>query len=336
MGKNVSMKDIAGRIGVSTALVSFVLNGKAREKRVGAEMTRKILEVASELNYMPNQIARSLRKGSTMTIGLILADIANPFFGSLARVIEDEANKHGYTVIVGSSDESKTKTEILINTLANRKVDGFIIVPAEGSEELIKGIMHKNIPLVLVDRYFPALAASYVALDNYQASYEAVRCLIGKGKMRIVILAYRSSLIHMQQRIAGYIAAMEEGRLHDNICIREIRYEHVHEDVQRVFQELIISGKKADALFLATNSLSVSALYCIKEQGIKIPEELAIVGFDGNESFDFFYAPLTYVKQPLDEMGKESVKILVDHINGSKKTVQVKLKPNLIIRESCG
>jgi LacI family transcriptional regulator len=330
------MKDIANRVGVSTALVSFVLNGKAREKRVGAAMAERIQEVAAELHYRPNQIARSLRKGSTMTLGLILADIANPFFGSLARVIEDEANKFGYTVIVGSSDESKSKTEVLINTLANRKVDGFIIVPAEGSEELMNSIVNNNIPLVLVDRYFPGVHASYVALDNYQASYNAVQCLIGKGKERIAILAYKSSLIHMQQRIAGYIDAMKLSGLSMNICIREIRYEHVNNDVQQVFHELVTGDKKADALFCATNSLSVSALYCIREKGIRIPEELALVGFDGNESFDFFYAPLTYVKQPIDEMGKQSVRVLVDLMKGSKKISRINLKSNLIIRESCG
>ena len=162
----------------STALVSYVLNGLEKEKRVGRDLAEKIREVARELNYQPNQIARSLRKGSTNTIGLIVADISNPFFSHLARVIEDEAARYGYTVVFGSSDESCHKSAQLVDTLHSRQVDGFIMSPSEGCEEQVKTILGMNIPLVLLDRYFPELSTNYVILNNYEATCMAVECFL--------------------------------------------------------------------------------------------------------------------------------------------------------------
>jgi LacI family transcriptional regulator len=336
MKKKVSLKDIANKVGVSTALVSYVLNGQEKEKRVGVEIAKKILEVAKEFNYKPNQIARSLRKGSTKTIGLIVADIANPFFGSLARIIEDEANKYGYTVIFGSSDESSAKSAALIDILINRQVDGFIIVPSEGSEDQIKNLIQKNIPFILVDRFFPELQTSYIVLDNFNASNEAISHLIGKGYKRIGIIAYKSKMVHMQERIAGYINAVTSVKNNHGQFIKEIRFDHVEQDIENAINDLVIKNKKVDALFFATNSLSIAGLYCINKYGIKVPKDLAILGFDGNESFDFFYSPLTYVEQPISEMGKASVRALVDLIDGANKIIHIKLQHKLIIRKSCG
>ncbi|HEY4785516.1 MAG TPA: substrate-binding domain-containing protein [Bacteroidales bacterium] len=336
MTKKVSLKDIANKVGVSTALVSYVLNGQEKEKRVGVEIARKILKVAKELNYKPNQIARSLRKGSTKTIGLIVADIANPFFGYLARFIEDEANKYGYTVIFGSSDESNSKSAALTDILINRQVDGFIIVPTEGSEDQIKNLIQRNIPFILIDRFFPELSTSYITLDNYSASNEATRYLLKKGYKRIGIIAYKSKLIHMQERIAGYVDAIASQKNNYGPFIKEIRFDNVEQDIENAINDLVIKNKKIDALFFATNSLSIAGLYCICKYGIKVPDELALVGFDGNESFDFFYSPLTYVEQPISEMGKESVRVLVDLIDGKDKIIHIELKHKLIIRKSCG
>jgi LacI family transcriptional regulator len=335
MAKRVSLKDIANKVGVSTALVSYVLNGKQKEKRVGTEIAAKILEAVEDLNYKPNQIARSLRKGSTMTIGLIVADIANPFFGHLARIIEDEASKYGYTVIFGSSDESVKKSASLVDTLINRQVDGFIMAPAEGSEEQINNIIHKNIPLVLVDRFFPKIPTSYVVLDNYRAANDAINHVIAKGYKRIAVFAYKTSLIHMKERIAGYADSLKSNKLGDYQFIKEIRFQHMDQDIENAILDLIVRNKKIDALFCATNSLCLAALYCIKKYNIRVPEDLALVGFDGNEAFDFFYSPISYVEQPIAEMGKESVKVLVNLVEGANKTIQIKLEHKLILRQSC-
>lgn len=334
--KRISLKDIATAVGVSTALVSYVMNGQEKEKRVGADVVVRIKKAAKELNYKPNQIARSLRKGSTKTIGLIVTDIANPFFGNLTRVIEDEASKFGYTVIFGSSDEDVKKSAILIDTLSDRQVDGFIIVPAENSEEQIK-ILHENkVPLILVDRFFPHIDTNYVALDNFAASYDAVNRMVIKGRTRIGMIAYPSSLIHMQERIRGYEEAMKINNISENIRIAEVRYGSVQTDVEEILHQFLQGSNKVDALFVATNAITIAILYSLNKSNVKVPDDVAIIGFDGNEAFDFFYSPLTYVEQPIVDIGQKAVRLLIDQINGSTKIARVKLQHKLIIRQSCG
>ena len=264
------MKDIANKVGVSIALVSYVMNGQEKEKRVGKEVVKKIRLAADELNYQPNQIARSLRIGSTKSIGLIVADIANPFFGHLARIIEDEANNFGYTVIFGSSDENKFKSESLINALLNRQVDGFIIVPTEDTNGQIRNLLRKLIPLVLVDRFFPEINTSYIVLNNYQATFDATSHLIKRGYKKIIIVAYKSSLVHMKERIRGYLEAMDTFNISDNNCVKEIRYEKSQEDISNVFDNLLIKNKKVEAILFATNALSISGLICAQKNNILI------------------------------------------------------------------
>ena len=156
MAKKVSLKDIAKEVGVSTALVSYVLNN-LKEGRISKEIALKIREVAQRLNYRPNQIAKSLKTSKTFTIGLIVADIANPFSSTLARIVEDEANKFNYTVIFGSSDENNQKSAKVIDTLLNRQVDGLIISPPADSESQMIELQNQDIPFVLLDRYFPSV-----------------------------------------------------------------------------------------------------------------------------------------------------------------------------------
>ena len=336
MAKKVSLKDIAEKVGVSTALVSYVLNGKEKEKRVGAELVKKIKKVANDLNYTPNQIARSLRKGNTKTLGLIVADIANPFFGTMARVVEDEANRFGYTLVIGSSDEDSNKLGKLIDTLCNRQVDGFIIVPPEGSDSHIEELLKRDVPLVLTDRYFEWLDTNYVVLDNYAATNEATTYLINKGYRRIGIVAQDSELIHMSERVRGYSEAMKGNGLEKELCIEELKFSELKFKMLEIVMGLTSGDSPLEALIFATNSLSLGGLYSIKKTGLRVPNDLAIIGFDGNEAFDFFYAPLTYISQPIAEMAKESVRILIDQIEEeNNKTENIKLKHSLIIQDSC-
>lgn len=334
MTKRASLKDIAERVGVSIALVSYVMSGKEKEKRVGADVVERIKKAAHELNYKPNQIAQSLRTGSTKTIGLIIADIANPFFGNMARVIEDEASRHGYTVIFGSSDEDSSKSALLVDILMNRQVDGFIIVPAEGTVLQIKALQERGIPLVLTDRYFQEVTTNYVVLDNFGASYHAISHLIEKGYKRIGMIAYKSTLIHMQERIRGYVEAMKANNLENEIRIEEIRYDYENSDTEKAMNKLTAREQRVNAILFATSALTISGLYCIKKLNLKIPEELAIIGFDGNPVYDFFYTPITYIEQPIEKMGKEAVRVLVEQISGSGEIAHIKLRHTLIKRQS--
>ena len=334
MGARVRIKDIAEKVGVSTALVSYVMNGKEKEKRVGQDIVKKIREAAGELNYQPNRIAQSLRTGSTKTIGLIVADIAIPFFGQLARVIEDEASKNGFTVIIGSSDEDAIKQGSLIDTFSYRQVDGLIIVPSDGTADQIAALVKQGMPLVLMDRYFPELETCHVCLDNYKASYEAVNHLISQGYKQITMIAYRSGMIHMHERIRGYREAMAAANFAQYIKVLEVPYSFSRTETENSIEKCINGNKEIDALLFATNSLTTAGLNYINKMGIKVPDEIGIVGYDGNEAFDFFYAPITIVEQPLNEIGTKSVNTLISLMNDPDKIVRFDLSHSLNIRKS--
>jgi LacI family transcriptional regulator len=336
MEKKVSIKDIAKQVGVSTALVSYVLNNKEKEARVGREVAEKVRRTARKLNYQPNLIARSLQSGRTNTLGLIVADISNPFFSYIARVIEDAANQHGYTVIIGSSDEQASKSAALIGAFLNRQVDGLIIAPAEQSEKQLQTLLNDHFPFVLIDRYFDGLVANTVHIDNYQSAYQAVEHLIKKGYRRIGMMAYETVLPHMQERIRGYLAALKANGIRaKRTWLQKAGYASLENDVQKGLREVLRGKDAPDAFFFATNSLAVSGLKYIYREGIRVPEELGIISFDESDAFDFFYAPITYVRQSIEDIGKRALDLLMNQIkNPNGKKEQAIIATKLIVRKS--
>ncbi len=338
MAKKVLLKDIARQVGVSIASVSYVMNNKEKEGRVGADIAKKIRKVASELNYQPNFIAKSLRSGTTKTIGLIVADISNPFFSNIARIIEDEAKRHGYIVIFGSSDESTENLQDLIEVFINRQVDAFIIAPTANAESQIKYLQKMNVPFVLIDRYFPGIDSDCVHIDNFKAAFSAVEHLIKVGRRKIAIVTYDTTLPHMQERKNGYMEALKaSGLLFKNEWVITADYKNIHKDVSTGIGDLLNPEVLIDALFFTTNSLAVEGLKKINETGIKVPGELAVISFDQSDAFDFFYSPVTYVSQSLSDIGKKAVKLVVDRINDNKKKpVNIIVPSKLVLRDSCG
>lgn len=330
------MRDIAKKAGVSTALVSYVLNGKEKESRVGVEMARKIKIIARELNYQPNHVAKSLRSGKTHTLGLIIADISNPFFANIARVVEDEAKRSGYTVIIGSCDENADKSWDLLNVLINRQVDGFIIVSSEGSEKQILYLKEKNIPFVLLDRHFPDIQTDFVATNNYKASYDAATHLIQGGFERIGLLAYRSDMYHMKERIRGYQHALRDnGISFQKEWLKEIQFEQLEREVKAALDAIVSSEQKLDALVFATYGLAINGLKYLNELRLRVPSDLAIVSFGQAEGFDLYYCPITFMKQPLELLGKTAVEFLIGKIkNPDEGMKQILMEAKLVARES--
>lgn len=331
MGRNVSLKDIAKKVGVSIATVSYVLS-KGKDSGVSEAVSEKVKKAAKELGYQPNRIAQSLKMGKTFSIGLIVADISNPFFAEIARNIEDEAKKHNYTVVFGSSDEQLEKSWDLMRFLANRQVDGFIIVPTEGAEEQIRYLKKKSIPFVLIDRYYPGLAANHVVIDNYGASYKAVKHMLKNGVRNIGMFAYSSSLFHMKERIRGYRQALAEVGIEE--AIHEVDYNNIEKEVQEGINEFL-RDNPLDGVLFATNSLAIPGLKRIDELGLKVSRDIAVVSFDYGVAFDFYYCPLTYVKQPLEEISKKATEILIQEISEKNfLNKQVCLESKLVVRQS--
>lgn len=338
MNGKVSLKDVAKYLGVSTALVSYVINNKEKEARVSEKMAKKIRSAVVKLNYQPNQIAKSLKSGKTNTIGLIVADISNPFFSSIARIIEDEARKKGYVVIFGSSDESAEKSQDLLNVFQNRQVDAFIIAPAENTEKQIMALQETGMPVVLIDRYFPNIKVDSVHIDNFQAAYNAVEHLINNGSRKIAMMAYETNLPHIQERKRGYKAALKaHGIRFKKEWLKEASYQNIEKDVADKMNELLFPELKVDAFFFATNTLAVESLKIINQSGIKVPDDLAIIAFDESDAFDFFYSPLSYVSQSLEDMGKGALELVTARLkDNTRKYTNLIIKEKLVLRKSCG
>ncbi|GAB4046418.1 LacI family DNA-binding transcriptional regulator [Spirosoma litoris] len=334
--KKTSLKDIAQRAGVSMALVSYVLNGKEKESRVGQEIAGKIRQIAKELNYQPNHLAKSLRSGKTHTIGLIIADISNPFFANIARVVEDEAKRNGYTVIIGSSDENAEKSRDLLDVLINRQVDGFIIVSSEDSAEQIRYLQAKNIPFVLLDRYFPNIQTDFVSTDHYKAAYSASAHLVKSGYKRIGMIAYDSQLFHMQERIRGYVEALtDNGVPFQKHWLKQTHISAIEQGVKAAIDEMLAYEQPIDAIVFATYSLAINGLKYLNELNINVPSDLAIVSFGQAEAFDLYYCPITYVKQPIGLLGKTAVELLMKKLKYPQaEPSHILMEAELIIRAS--
>lgn len=331
----VSLKDVANKAGVSTALVSYVLNNRMKG-RISEASIEKVKKAAAELNYQPNHIAKSLKLQKTYSLGLIVADIANPFSSYISRIIEDEAQKNGYTLIIGSSDENAVKSQGLIDLFVNRQVDGIIIAPVENTQEQIRELKKYQIPFILLDRYFPELNADHIGVDNYKASCMATEHLIACGRKKTGIVSYQTSLHHLQERVRGYIETLAlHGIPQDPALISLADIESIDQDVERAIDTFLSDEVKADSIFFTSNKLAIAGLKVLIKRGIRIPDQLSILSFDETDAFDLFYAPLTYIRQPLAGIGKKAVSLILEKIKSEPNDpVHVLLDAELVVRQS--
>ncbi|HTI89942.1 MAG TPA: LacI family DNA-binding transcriptional regulator [Puia sp.] len=333
--KKIGLKDIANHVGVSVALVSYVLNGQAEEKQVGKEVAEKIRIAAEELNYRPNQLAKSLKTNKSNTIGLVVADINYRFSSGITRAIEAEAKRKNYTVIFGSSNESKEKFHELTNVLINHQVDGLILVPVENSEPSIKALQKSEIPFVLIDRNFPNILANSILLDNFKAAYDSTVHLIRHGHKKIAFINYHGKLTNLLERTRGYLAALKDHNIEFHPEWSPlIRSTHMESDMKKTIQDLT-STQRCDALFFATDRLSIAGLKEIMNQKIRIPEDLSVFSFDESEAFELFNCPVSHARQPLEKMGKIAVTTLLDLMNKEKVINHIFLPTEFVPGKSC-
>lgn len=308
------MQSIADKLGVSKGTVSLVLSGKAKGKRVSDELSQRIIKTAKEMNYQPNELARGLRTGYSKTIGLILADVSNEFFGLLAFHIQKMAKQLGFMVIITNTHESLDELNDVVVMLINRRVDGFIMVPSDGSETNVMKILEHKIPLVLVDRYFDNINTSYVVLDNYQASVDLTKKLITYGCKKIAMIRHKNSLSVTKERTNGCIDILVAEGMYDEKLIKDIRYTNEENDIKRAIKELKEDFIGVDAIFFHSHRLFVIGVKNMLKLGIRIPEDIHVGCFDKIDAFAMSYFPIVYVEQPIKDMAEKSVDILVKQI----------------------
>jgi LacI family transcriptional regulator len=335
--KSVSIKDIANQVGVSTTTVSFVLNGKAKEKRISEDLKNEILRIAAQLNYRPNQVARGLRTGQTHTLGLIIEDISNPFFGNLAKVVEEEADKHGYSVMFCSTDNLEHRASGLLSILKHRQMDGFLITPTPGLREDVSRLVEEQRPLVLIDRYFPGLETSYVAVDNYQGAFDATNYLLGKGYKRIALVTTASTQVQMQNRQRGYTAALAAaGMMADDELTLKVGFDLSPQQAVSAISGFI-TQTKPDAVFFTTNYLGVYGLESLRISGVTIPADMGIVCFDDHDLFRLGKPAVTVVAQPIHAIAVQAVESLIEQLQTKHETQMLRkvlLEPALIVRDT--
>lgn len=301
-------------MGVSTATVSLVLNGKNKNGRVSKEVSLKILEKAAELNYIPNSLAKGLKMGNSKSIGLIVADISNVFFGTLALHIQNYAEKEGYTVVIGNTNEELTEMQKMIGFLNSRQVDGLIITPTEGSELMTKALMEREKPIVLVDRSFPDLDVATVMINNYDICYHSTRQLMIKGCKNPAFISYKQDQFHTNERRRGFIEAMKDAGRFNEKSIKEVSYHTLERDIHDVITELLDEKEKIDGIFFATNSISIAGIRELFKKDIIVQRDIEMMCFDESEAIVLFPFHIPYIKQPIEEMAKKALMLLIDQI----------------------
>ncbi|HEA28422.1 MAG TPA: LacI family transcriptional regulator [Leeuwenhoekiella sp.] len=337
MKKNrTSIKDIAKSLNVSVTTVSFVLNGKGKEKKISDAVIKKVIDYTDAINYKPNRVAQSLRTGESRILVFMVEDISNYFFAKLARIIEDIAYKKDYKVLFCSNENDDARSRDLINLFYDRRVDGFIIIPSSGIKNDIEQLMKKNIPVVLFDRYFPDLETHYVTIDNGRASYNATQHLISSGFKNIGFITTDAQQIQMLDRLKGYNKAIESNGFVSQVL--EISFTHLKADKGKVpMRDFFKKHQDLDAIFFATNYLTQQGLEIIKETKHIDINEIGVVAFDDNDFFKIHTPSISAIAQPLQEIGEELMRIMLDILKNKKDTTtleQVVLSTQFIERES--
>ncbi len=330
---NFTIKDIATMAGVSYATVSRALSGSSEVSEATRE---RILTLCRNVGYTPNVIARSMIKKSTYSIGIILPDISNPFFSEIALHAENCANARGYNMFICNSQRDAEKEKSYFQLLASRQVDGIIFHPSSASYAQREYI--NRMPTVILGDNLGASAQNVVRVDNYMGAYIGTEYLIGHGHKDIVMLAVKRSSITHHIRFEGFAAAAQDGgaryrALDSPYSTSSI--DHGYAIAKKFFSE---TENLPSAIFAITDAMALGVMKAADELGIKIPEELSLIGYDNILYTSLPRIMLTSVETPKKQMGEEAVNMLIDVIQQKEKQDQpreIVLQPTLIERQTC-
>lgn len=325
-----TIQDVAKAAGVSVATVSRVLNDSPA---VIEETREKVLFTIRKLNYQPNLLGRNLRRSKTKMILVILPNISNPFYSNIVKGIEDVAHKNDYNVMLCNTDHDPKRMNVYIELLKNRLSDGAIVMGLELGRKEISALA-KEFPVVQCCEYIEGSRASYVAIDDFNAAAKAVRHLTSIGHKRIGLITCNRFISNIK-REQGYKEALKDAGIEVKPDL--IKYEDNHEfkNGLRAVENLLNLSEKPTAIFACSDLLAIGAMRGVKEHGLRVPEDIAIVGFDDISFASMSNPPLTTVAQPKYDLGCTAMNILLKQIQGIVTLPQVvHLEYELKIRES--
>jgi LacI family transcriptional regulator len=332
-----TIKDVARVAGVSIATVSATLNGTAR---VSEKHTQRVWDAVRAVGYTPHAIARSLRLGHSRSIGLVLGDISNPFFTSLAKAVEARASAAGYLVTLVNSDENPEKEANLLRVLLEQRVAGILLAPAGYGQAYLKSLAAiAQVPTVLVDRQLPGDRFDAVIVDNRAAARMVTDYLVSLKHERVAIIVGRQHLSTSVQRLHGFRESLKAAGLKPSPEL-EVEAESRIDTAYTVTQRLLRMANRPSAIFAANNLMMLGAMEAILDLGFDCPGEISLAGVDDFEGGSAIRPRLTTVSQPIEAMGFQAVDRLLQRIAarsaGSQDTAQVTvLQPAIQIRDSC-
>jgi LacI family transcriptional regulator len=326
-----TMREVAERAGVSVTTVSHVIN---ETRPVSAELRERVMTAAEELGYRPNILARGLRRGETLTIGLVIPNNANPFFAEIARGIEDATFQKGYSLVLCNTEDDVSKELRYINVLIDKQVDGIIFVSAGGSEDNIRYLQARDLPFVIVDRLVPDANADTVLTDNIGGGLQATRHLLQLNHTRIGCISGPSNLTPSADRVKGYVEALEEAELafEEQLVVRGyFDFDSGYEGAKK----LLTLEDPPSAIFACNDLMATGAIRAAEEAGIQVPGDLSIVGFDDIPLATYTNPPLTTVHQPIPELGAIASDLLLTRIQEPELSPRHRiLETHLVIRGS--
>jgi len=330
----VTIKDIAEIANVSVATVSRVINNKS--KGVSDETRKRILGLIKQYNYQPSAVARGLATKKSKIIGLIIADITNPFYHRLVKGVEDEAHEKGYNLILCDGNNSEEKEASYLDFLNEHYVSGIIYNNFHNiSKPILNKVLNSSVPFVSIDSRLDVPGCKCVYLDNEKAMYELIQYLIDMGHKRIGFITGPIDSYSTEERYKGYLKALKDNQIEiDGRLIIEADY--VIQEGFNGMNILLERDTNMSAVACCNDLMAIGAMESLKEKNIKIPGEMSLVGFDNIDMSRLVTPKLTTIAQPIYEMGREAAKIIIDTIEGkleSSYTNKV-FVPNLIIRDS--
>jgi LacI family transcriptional regulator len=337
MSDKNNLATISERTGFSISTVSRVLSGKAEKYRICRATIEKVTEEARRCNYRPNLLAQSLRTRQSQTIGFVVPGIDNPFFANLASVVIGELNQRGYHTLLADSRESESEEAQALQMFRDRGVDGILCVPVAPTPELHESIS-RDIPLVLIDRYFQETSLSYVCTDNYAGAFMAAQYLVDKGYKRILAIQGLPASMPNKERIRGFLDAIKDRNVESRIIGDAFSIENGNKSTLAAF-----AGNPGgyDAVFAFSATILIGAISSLRKLGLTEGKDVGVISYDNNGFLDFMNPPVTRVEQPLKEIGGLAVETLFSFMDAHRAglpnpaPVQQLIKPSLIIRESC-
>lgn len=321
-----TIREVSRLAGVSPSTVSRVINGTAN---VDKEKRERVLEAIGKTRFQPNELARALYKKSSKIIGLIVPNIENPFFSELAKVIEEAAFGYGFRLLLCNSNNDTEKEQININMLNQMKADGIILITNSGQTE--KMISGSNLPVVIVDRHIPDTGEiAFIESDNYKGGRLATQCLIDCGCKKIVCMRGPQKFTSGLLRFKGYQDICQENGIEE----RFIDCEYSFESGKKAAEKMISIFPDTEGVFAANDMVSLSAYKVFRSHGIRVPEDIQIVGFDDIGFSALFSPEITTIRQPVQEMGRRAVDIIYQYSNGQDFEKESIFDVQLIERET--